>query len=62
MEFWGGYSVDFKVIDKQTYVENQSDISKLRILANDIDSKHKKNFTIEISKFEYCTGKKYSII
>jgi predicted nucleotidyltransferase component of viral defense system len=62
MKFWGGYSIDFKVIDKQIFIDNQSDISKLRILARDIDSKHKKNFTIDISKFEYCTGKKSSFI
>jgi predicted nucleotidyltransferase component of viral defense system len=62
MKFWGGYSIDFKVIDKQIFIDNQSNISKLRILARDIDSKHKKNFTIDISKFEYCTGKKSSFI
>lgn len=62
MNFWGGYSIDFKVIDKQMFIDNQSNISKLRMLASDIDSKHKKIFTIDISKYEYCIGKKTSFV
>jgi predicted nucleotidyltransferase component of viral defense system len=53
--FWGGYGITFKLIDRQKYIKLSSDMETLRRNAIMIGSKSK--FKIDISKFEYCTFK-----
>ena len=56
-DFWGGYQVEFKVIRTKTYYDLGSDLASLRNYAEEVDASAKKKFTIDISKFEYCTPK-----
>ena len=55
-KFWGGYKLKFKIIerDKLTYINN---IESLRRSAISYDDKHTKNFTVDISKYEFCDAK-----
>lgn len=56
-EFWGGYKIEFKVIDKENYTNHHDDIDKLRLNSTVVGLKQKKKFSIEISKWEYCENK-----
>jgi predicted nucleotidyltransferase component of viral defense system len=53
-DFWGGYKVEFKIIDKESYDENQLNWNKLRKKAIVIGVNQEKKFSIDISKYEYC--------
>lgn len=55
--FWGGYQVDFKLIESDKYLKHRSDIAAARRNAAVIGPKNKKTFRIDISKFEYCRTK-----
>jgi predicted nucleotidyltransferase component of viral defense system len=55
--FWGGYQVEFKIIEKQQYSRLQSDTANLRRNATTIGSKQQRTFKIDISKYEYCDPK-----
>ncbi|MDD5010554.1 MAG: nucleotidyl transferase AbiEii/AbiGii toxin family protein [Phycisphaerae bacterium] len=57
-QFWGGYEILFKVIEKSGYEKFKDDIENLRRNANVIGPKNLKNFSIEISKFEHCLPKR----
>lgn len=53
-DFWGGYSISFKVIEELNYDKYSNDISSLRRRTINIGAKQKKTFKIDLSKFEYC--------
>jgi len=55
--FWGGYRLEYKLIDKIKYAELENDVQRLRISAVDVGSGARKTYRIEISKWEYCDGK-----
>ncbi|MGB2806880.1 MAG: nucleotidyl transferase AbiEii/AbiGii toxin family protein [Sedimentisphaerales bacterium] len=55
--FWGGYRLEFKLIDKTKYVELENDVQRLRLSAVDVGPGARKTYRIEISKWEYCDGK-----
>jgi hypothetical protein len=55
--FWGGYQIDFKVIETARAEELQGDISKLRQDAFVLGGGGSTKFSIEISKYEYCDPK-----
>jgi len=55
-EFWGGYDVEFKVIEKEKYNLLRADIDSLRKQAIDFSQRTKK-FKIQISKHEFCANK-----
>jgi len=55
--FWGGYQIDFKVIDSERAAEFQGDIEKLRKEAFILGDGGSPKFSIEISKYEYCETK-----
>jgi len=55
--FWGGYRIEFKLIDLDLYEEHAGDPQRLRVSAMDLGPGHRKAFRIEISKFEHCTEK-----
>lgn len=56
-DFWGGYKIEFKVVNKEDYKKYKNDIGKLRRLSEEINEKHHKVFSIDISKYEFCETK-----
>lgn len=52
--FWGGYEVEFKIIEQDKYSRFQLDIANLRRNATTIGSQQQRTFKIDISKYEYC--------
>lgn len=56
-DFWGGYKIEFKVIDNDLYNENKGDSEALRRKSIEIASDHRKKFSIDISKYDYCEKK-----
>ena len=57
--FWGGHQLEFKIIDKSSYIKFQENIESLRRNATVVGPKQKKKFRIDISNWEYC-GQKQS--
>jgi len=57
-KFWGGYQIKFKTIESERYKELKEDRDKLRRNATITGLQNKRTFTIDISKFEYCSTKK----
>lgn len=57
-EFWGGYEIEFKVIEKAKYTELENDIDSLRRNSLAVGPRDRKKFSIQISKFEFCKEKK----
>lgn len=55
--FWGGYRVEFKVIDREDYERLRADVNSMRREATIVGPSNKRVFRIDISKFEYCVGK-----
>lgn len=55
--FWGGYQIDFKVIESKRAEELQGDIEKLRRESFTLGDGGSTKFSIEISKYEYCEPK-----
>ena len=58
LDFWGGYSLEFKVIPTARYAELDPDIDAIRREAIPPRPGGKARFEIDISKCEYCTGKR----
>jgi hypothetical protein len=54
-QFWGGYSVTFKLIEADEYQAGDDALELMRRKAIHFGPKGK--FEIDISKFEYCPGK-----
>ena len=54
-DFWGGYAIEFKLIEQGLFEEFSADQEALRKRALMIGPRAR--FLIEISKFEYTTGK-----
>lgn len=57
LDFWGGYKIEFKVINASVFERYGENMQALRNRAADLGKGGKKSFEIEISKFEY-TGQK----
>lgn len=57
-DFWGGYRVEFKLIEKTLYEKNKTDLALMRRRAKIVGVNGKKTFPVDISKFEYCEEKK----
>ena len=56
-DFWGGYSVEFKVIGAEQYRQLSRDFDSLRREALVVGLKNRKKIEIDISKYEYCQPK-----
>jgi len=56
-DFWGGYRVEFKVIETEKYESLRQDQRSLRMAAISLGKSHEKKFLIDISKFEFCASK-----
>lgn len=54
---WGGYRINFKVIEADLYDKNPDNLEFLRRNARIVGEDRKKVFQIDISKFEYCEEK-----
>ncbi|MDQ7827016.1 MAG: nucleotidyl transferase AbiEii/AbiGii toxin family protein [Candidatus Eremiobacteraeota bacterium] len=57
-DFWGGYKIEFKVIEKERYKNIKHDMETLRRNAITLDSAQHRKIEIDISKFEYCDGRR----
>lgn len=55
--WWGGYVVEFKLIERARADALADNLQKMRIQATTIDPRQGRTFRIEISKHEYCAGK-----
>ena len=55
---WGGYQVEFKLLEKAKSETLRSGLSKAQREAVVIGPRQERVFRIQISKFEYCVGKK----
>jgi predicted nucleotidyltransferase component of viral defense system len=56
--FWGGYKIQFKVIEEELHEVHSKDIDTLRRHAKIVRQDRKQTFEIDISKFEYCKDKR----
>jgi len=57
MLFWGGYSVEFKVVDDFILTRYKGDRQRLSMMAKDVGPGSLKKFSIDISKHEHCAEK-----
>ena len=55
---WGGYEVSFKLIDTSTFESYASDPERIRREAVVIGPDNQRTFRVQISKYEYCAGKR----
>lgn len=60
--FWGGYKVEFKLIEKGKFQEHQHDLDWLRRYSLSVGGSDIRKFEIDISKFEYCEEKRSSTL
>ncbi|MGB4849496.1 MAG: nucleotidyl transferase AbiEii/AbiGii toxin family protein [Saprospiraceae bacterium] len=56
-DFWGGYKVEFKVIDKNIFEKHIGDIDKLRRVSIPVNPDNSPIFELEFSKFEFVGDK-----
>lgn len=63
-DWWGGYCLDFKLIEKVKYEKLGANIDQIRRESLTIDSKGQssRKFSIDISKFEFVAAKQESEI
>lgn len=57
-QFWGGYHVEFKIIEFEKYNKLYDNVDALRRNAMVVGSEQQRTLSIQISKFEYCSTKK----
>ena len=55
--FWGGYQVEFKIIENEKYSRLFQNKDALRKNATVVSTRNKRTFRIDISKFEYCRSR-----
>lgn len=54
---WGGYQVEFKIIDRESFEKHKDDLNKLRRNAAVVAPGMHRKFKIDISKYEFCEPK-----
>jgi predicted nucleotidyltransferase component of viral defense system len=57
VDFWGGYEVNFKIIDEARYNDLKGNPDNLRRNALSLSPDNSTKFSIDISKYEYVQGK-----
>jgi len=57
-EFWGGYELQFKLIHTTTLGELGGRLEDIRRNAIAVGPRNRTRFAVDISKFEYCSGKR----
>ena len=55
-DFWGGYGLEFKIIETTKYEEMAEEIAALRKNAVIVGPSHRRRIKVDISKFEYCSS------
>ena len=55
--FWGGYVLEFKIIEAVRFGQLEHDQGALRRNATVVAGNQKRTFRVDISKFEYCDAK-----
>ena len=55
---WGGYELSFKLIEKVNFERLRGKLEDLRRQSLVIGAGHRRTFTVDLSKYEYCKGKK----
>lgn len=60
--FWGGYKVDFKVIEVERFHELKGDVENMRRSCLSVGKRGSTKFKIDISKHEYCSSKQQAEI
>jgi len=56
-EFWGGYRINFKIIDKDTYKLYEGDLDSIRRDSVVVGPNNIRKLKIDISKYEICKPK-----
>jgi predicted nucleotidyltransferase component of viral defense system len=56
-DFWGGYRIGFKLATLETHAQHGANLEVLRRNAVHFAEMNSTIFKIDISKFEFCTGK-----
>lgn len=56
-DFWGGYTLEFRLIATAKFAELAADPEAVRRNAVPVGPRNRTRFEIDISKFEYCAGK-----
>ncbi len=56
--FWGGYELTFKIIEMEKFRKFGDDIRTLRTSAIPLGKDDRVTFKVDISKYEYCRGKR----
>src|SRR5262245_19700238 len=56
-EWWGGYIVEFKLVEHAVYEELRGDIQAIRRRAEVLGPQQRRTYTIDISRNEFCEGK-----
>jgi len=56
-EFWGGYTLEFKVMPVKDFDKLALKPHKRRLQAMELGADGRRAFTVDISKHEYCVGK-----
>jgi len=56
-DFWGGYDLEFKVIERARLLELGNDLETIRKYALKLGAGDSTKFSIDISKYEYIVGK-----
>ncbi len=54
---WGGYQVDFKLIERSKFSRLNGDLQAIRRDALVVGPAHVRTFTIDLSRYEYCAPK-----
>ncbi len=54
---WGGYRIQFKIIERQKYGDLRAEVEAIRRNATVIGPAQQRTFTIDVSKWEFCEGK-----
>lgn len=57
IDWWGGYLLNFKLIDKQKHRELGGELKELQRQAHVVGPQFKKTFKVDISRYEHCAGK-----
>lgn len=57
IDFWGGYQLEFKIIENSKFNIHQADLAALRRRAIAVSEDQKKKFRVDISKHEACSAK-----
>jgi predicted nucleotidyltransferase component of viral defense system len=56
-DWWGGYFIEFKLVESKIYETYKNDVETLRRRAAVLGPAQKRKYTIDISKNEYCASK-----